>query len=138
VKIAADANALLAAALGGRSRLILQHPDVEEVLTAEETFLEVQQYAPHLATKKRLHEDLVLLAVATLPVKVVSREIYLPRMTEAARRIGKRDPDDVPILALALSLEVPVWSNDKDFSNAGVEWYTTEQLLRRLGIIGNG
>lgn len=135
MKIAADANALLSAVLGGRARLILQHPQVEEVLTAEETLDEVQEYAPVLARKKRLHEDLVLLAVATLPVTAIERKIYASGMAEASRRIGQRDPDDVPILALALTLHVPLWSNDKDFRDAGVEWYTTERLLRRLRII---
>jgi predicted nucleic acid-binding protein len=135
VKIAADANVLLSAVLGGRANLILQHPEVEEAVTAEETLDEVQEYALGLARKKRLHEDLVLLAVATLPVTVIERKIYASGIAEAARRIGQRDPDDIPILALALTLNVPLWSNDKDFKDVGVEWYTTETLLRRLRII---
>jgi predicted nucleic acid-binding protein len=56
-------------------------------------------------------------------------------IAEASRRIGNRDPDDIPILALALALSIPLWSNDKDFKDAGVEWYTTERLLRLLRII---
>ena len=135
MKIAADANALLSAVLGGRANLILQHPEVDEVLTTEETLEEVQEYAVGLARKKRLPEDLVLFAVATLPVTVVERKIYDSGIAEASRRIGQRDPDDIPILALALTLKVPLWSNDKDFKDVGVEWYTTERLLRRLRII---
>jgi len=135
VKIAADANALLSAVLGGRANLILQHPAMEEIFTAEETLDEVQEYAVRLARKKRLHEDLVLLAVATLPVTVIERKIYASGIAEASRRIGQRDPDDIPILALALTLNVPLWSNDKDFKDVGVECYTTERLLRRLRII---
>ncbi|MGD0222592.1 MAG: PIN domain-containing protein [Terriglobia bacterium] len=135
MKIAADANALLSAVLGGRANLILQHPAMEEIFTAEETLDEVQEYAVRLARKKRLHEDLVLLAVATLPVTVIERKIYASGIAEASRRIGQRDPDDIPILALALTLNVPLWSNDKDFKDVGVEWYTTERLLRRLRII---
>jgi predicted nucleic acid-binding protein len=135
VKIAADANVLLSAVLGGRANLIVQHPEVEEIFTAEETLDEVQEYAPALARKKRLHEDLVLLALATLPVTVMERKIYAPGIAEASRRIGQRDPDDIPILALALTLNVPLWSNDKDFKDVGVVWYTTEGLLRQLRII---
>jgi predicted nucleic acid-binding protein len=135
VKIAADANALLSAVLGGRANLIVQHPEVEEIFTAEETLDEVQEYAPALARKKRLHEDLVLLALATLPVTVMERKLYAPGIAEASRRIGQRDPDDIPVLALARTLNVPLWSNDKDFKDVGVEWYTTERLLRRLRII---
>ena len=51
MKIAADANALLSAVLGGRANLILQHPEVEEILTADETLDEVQEYAVKLARK---------------------------------------------------------------------------------------
>ena len=58
--------------------------------------------------------DLVLLSVATLPVNV-------------------RDPDEVDLLALALHLGVPVWSKDNGFEDAGVEWYETAGLLKKLG-----
>ena len=135
MRIAVDANALLSAVLGGRANLILQHPEVEEIFTAEETLDEVQEYALGLARKKRLREDVVLLTLATLPVTVMERSIYASGIAEASRRIGQRDPDDIPILALALTLNVPLWSNDKDFKDVGVEWYTTERLLRRLRII---
>jgi hypothetical protein len=54
--------------------LILEHPGVDEVVTAEAVFQELQEYAAHLARKKRLSPDLVLLAVAALPVTVVGRE----------------------------------------------------------------
>jgi predicted nucleic acid-binding protein len=40
----------------------------------------------------------------------------------------------VDLLALALHLKLPIWSNDNDFEDAGVEWYTTAQLLKTLGI----
>jgi len=36
-------------------------------------------------------------------------------MGEARRHLADRDPDDVGLAALALHLEIPVWSNDKDF-----------------------
>jgi hypothetical protein len=29
-------------------------------------------------------------------------------------------------------LNLPVWSNDRDFEDSGIEWYTTAQLLRKL------
>jgi predicted nucleic acid-binding protein len=53
-------------------------------------------------------------------------------MAEARKRIGRRDPDDVELLALAIQLNVPLWSNDNDFENTGVVWYTTASLLAVL------
>lgn len=55
-------------------------------------------------------------------------------MSKARRLIGKRDADDVEILALAMHSKVPLWSNDNDFEGTGVSWYTTAELLQQLGI----
>ena len=135
MRLVADANVLLSAVLGGRAKAILEHPKIELVVTAEVTFAEVQEYAAQLAIKKRLPLDLVLLTMASLPVKIVAREEYASSIAKASRRIGKRDPDDVDLLALALHLKLPVWSNDNDFEDAGVEWHTTAQLLKKLLIV---
>jgi predicted nucleic acid-binding protein len=136
VRLAADANVLLAAILGGRSRLILASPKVEEVFTAEPTLAEVREYAGVLARKRRLSADLLLLAITSLPVTVVAPGDYVSSVTEARRRIGRRDPDDVPILALAIQFGIPVWSNDRDFEGCKVPWFTTEDLLRKLDLLG--
>jgi len=132
VRLAADANVPLSAVLGGRARLILQSPRVEELLTARTTLAEVREHAQVLARKKRLPADLLLLAVASLPVTVVDQQVYRASIDEAKRRIGRRDPDDVEILALAIHFHIPVWSNDKDFEDAGVPRYATADLLREL------
>jgi predicted nucleic acid-binding protein len=132
VRLAADANVLLSAVLGGRARLILQSPQVEELLTTRTTLAEVREYAQVLARKKRLPADLLLLAVASVPVTVVDQQVYRTSIDEAKQRIGRRDPDDIEILALAIHFHIPVWSNDKDFEDAGVPWYTTADLLREL------
>ena len=57
MRLAADANVLLSAVLGGRARAVFEHPTVEEVFTAEPTLAEVQEYAPVLAKKKRVARD---------------------------------------------------------------------------------
>lgn len=135
MRLAADANALLAALIGGRARLILANPSVTEILTTENTFAEVEEYGLVLARKKKIAADMLLLALAAMPVTIVSRAAYTASLPRARRRIGRRDPDDVDILALALEFKIPLWSNDKDFEGTGVEWLTTEALLRRLRII---
>jgi predicted nucleic acid-binding protein len=132
VRLVADANVLLSAVLGGRAKAVLEHPDVSEVVTTEVTLAEVQEYAAHLAVKKRLPLDIVLMAVSTLPVKVIARGVYEKRIAEAKRRIGRRDPDDVEILAPALQMDLAVWPNDNDFEGVGVEWLTTAELIAKL------
>jgi predicted nucleic acid-binding protein len=132
VRLVADANVLLAAVLGGRAKAILQHPEIDELLTAEPTLAEVQEYAVILARKRRLSLDALLLAVAALPVTVVEQATYSSSLPQARKLIANRDPDDVDVLALHGDL--PVWSNDNDFEETGIEWYTTAELLQKLGI----
>lgn len=132
MKLAADANVLLSALIGGQAGRVLRHPAVEEILNTEVTLAEVQEYAGQLAQKRRLAVDVVLLAAATLPVTVIPRSSYASSMAEARKRIGRRDPDDVELFALAIQRGVPVWSNDSDFEGVGVEWYTTAAVLAVL------
>jgi predicted nucleic acid-binding protein len=132
VKLAADANVLLSALIGGQAARVLRHPKIEEILTTETTLAEVREYAGLLARRRRLAVDMVLLAAATLPVTTVPRSAYLSSLPEARKRIGRRDPDDVELLALALHFKIPVWSNDNDFENTGVAWHTTASLLAAL------
>lgn len=135
MRLAADANVLLSALIGGRARLIIASPTISELLTAESTFSEVEEYALVLARKKHIPADILLLSMAAMPVTVVARSEYASSLRQARRKIGKRDPDDVDILALALHFKIPLWSNDKDFVGTGAELVTTEDLLRELGFI---
>jgi predicted nucleic acid-binding protein len=135
VRLVADANVLLSAVLGGRAKLAFNNPQVEEILTAAPTFAEVEEYAPVLARKKRLPADIVLLAMAAMPVTILEPPQYAASIVKARKLIARRDPDDVHILALALHLRLPLWSNDKDFEGTGIELLTTQSLLRKLKLI---
>jgi predicted nucleic acid-binding protein len=132
VKLAADANVLLSALIGGQAARVLRHPKIREILTTEITMAEVQEYAEQLARKRHLAVDLVVLAAATLPVVTVPRSMYASSLAEARKRIGRRDADDVDLLALAIERKLILWSNDNDFENTGVNWHTTASLLAAL------
>jgi predicted nucleic acid-binding protein len=134
VNLAADANVLLSAVIGGRARLVFSSTEVDEILTTETVFAEVEEYAAILGRKKKLNPEALMLAVASLPVSIVARDVYARSMAEARRQIGARDPDDVELLALALQYKISVWSNDNDFEGCGAEWFTTAEMLRKLGI----
>jgi predicted nucleic acid-binding protein len=45
----------------------------------------------------------------------VSLELYGDFETDARRRLGARDPEDWPVLATALALGCPIWTEDSDF-----------------------
>ena len=134
MQLVADANVLLSAVIGGRAALVLRHEQVEQIFTPIAAYDEVFEYLAPLAKKKRLDLDTLLLTLAALPVTVVERSEYQHHLPEARRRIGNRDPDDVDVLALALDMDLAVWSNDNGFEDAGLEWHTTAELLKALGI----
>ncbi len=67
-----------------------------------------------------------------MPVDWTPAADYDDQREEADRRIAARDPDDWPTVALALKLGLPVWSQDKDLTDAGVDVLTTGELLDAL------
>lgn len=46
----------------------------------------------------------------------------------AQERIHRRDPDDWPVVAVALMLGVPVWTEDQDFFGSGIPTWTTDRV----------
>lgn len=72
------------------------------------------------------------MALKEAPVQIHERTEYADQIEKAGRLIAERDPEDVDVAALALKLNVPVWSNDNDFEAFPQGRYTTAQLLRAL------
>jgi len=125
-----DANAILSALIGGKSRLVFAKKDIE-FLTTGNILNEVLEYIPKLSAKKKLSLFLMENAAALLPIRVVPEQEYEIKLQEAYSLIGDRDPDDVPLLAMALSIGCPIWSNDNDLLDLRPEVtiYTTAEML---------
>lgn len=65
-----------------------------------------------------------------LPVMAVQPARYDLQLELANRLIGQRDPKDVHVLALALELDSPIWSEDRDFEGLpNVTVHKTADLL---------
>ena len=131
MKLAADANVVLSALVGGAAGRVFQNPEVE-VYTARQVISEIEEYIPRFAAWKGLDEALLRITLTNIPLAILEPEQYKAKLKEAERRIGQRDPDDVDLLAVALALRIPVWSNDNDFEDARVQWYTTAEILKKL------
>lgn len=58
----------------------------------------------------------------------IDAEIYEPFEAAARQRLQKRDEDDWPVLATALALECPIWTEDTDFFGTGVATWTTDRV----------
>jgi predicted nucleic acid-binding protein len=133
-RIAADSNVLLAA-LARRAawRVFDEAPDLV-VVTTEHTIAEIEEYLPVFAARYDLDVAVLREALEMLPVERYSESDYHSHVAEAHRYLGGRDPDDVPLAALALKLGVPVWSNDNDFKELPLDLYPTARLLKILGL----
>jgi predicted nucleic acid-binding protein len=73
-------------------------------------------------------EALNTLAAVGENVEVVDRDGCDAHKGEALARIEKRDPDDWPILATALALDCPVWTEDNDFFGTGVPTWMSDRV----------
>jgi predicted nucleic acid-binding protein len=82
-------------------------------VSADAVAREIYRHIPRLATKRKLDPSLLYAALLAMPIDWQLPDAYESRREEALARIGSRDPDDWP--TLALTLEAPVWSQDKDF-----------------------
>jgi len=106
--------------------------DVKFVTTAS-VISEIKEYIPVLAKKKGLSGDVMEAAFSLLKLEVVSRETYSEQIPAAMTLIGKRDPEDVELVALTLALKCKVWSNDNDMVELEqTKTYTTAEMLRLI------
>jgi predicted nucleic acid-binding protein len=58
----------------------------------------------------------------------VDRSLYEDYEKLARERIERRDPDDWPVVAVALMLDIPVWTEDQDFFGCGIPTWTTDRV----------
>jgi len=130
--VVADANVLLAAVVGKAALRVFTEHGVT-VHAAEFNASEVEEYLPRLSARYGLPEDLVQLQWRLLPIVRHSVGEYADRLPVALESLRERDPEDAHALALAWSLGLPLWSNDRDFEGQEVERYPTAALLRALG-----
>lgn len=130
-QIVLDANILVRATLGVRVReLIERYAAQVDLFAPDVAFAEAEEYLPELYTKRGLSPRLareVYERVSAI-VQELPLPFYLGRENDARARIGRRDPEDWPVLACALVLDCPVWTEDVDFFGTGVRTWTSDRV----------
>lgn len=129
-KLAVDANPILSAIIGGSARDVFLKAEATSFYTTAFNFKEAERYIPVLSAGRGVPVEDLYLALSTLLLFVCNEDFYKDQIKKAQALIGKRDPDDFHLLALALKLDCPIWSNDKDFENLGISVYKTLELVR--------
>lgn len=127
-QIVMDANILIRGILGKRvPQLLEQYGKQVRFFTADICYAEVRQHLPAILEKRGVEPEPFLDAINILETVVVpiSEEVYGSFEEDAKRRIEARDVQDWPLLALALALDCPVWTEDNDFFGTGiVTWHS--------------
>ena len=129
--IVTDANILIRSVLGKRvSQLLEQYSEKVELFTTATCYDEARQHLPNILKQRNESLELYLAIVDSLEtiVSPLGEDIYGPFEEEARRRIGLRDERDWPLLALALALDCPVWTEDHDFFGTGVATWNTQNV----------
>jgi predicted nucleic acid-binding protein len=130
-RLVLDANILLRAVFGVRVLAILEsYEDKAAFFSPDECFEDALKYIPNLAGRRRVDPTLgldLLDRVARI-VQVVDKSLYEEFEEVARARIASRDPDDWPIVATALMLEAPIWTEDQDFFGTGVATWTSGRI----------
>lgn len=126
-----DANILLRAVFGTRVRQLLEtYEDLAGFYSPDACFGEARDYIPVVAKRRGIDQSLglsVLEEVSRIVVPV-DRSLYEGHELLARERIQRRDPDDWPVVAVALLLGIPVWTEDKDFFGSGIPTWTTDRV----------
>ena len=117
LRIIVDANILISALLGGKSRFILFDPKFE-FITTQFTLQEVEKYISFISKKSGISESEISEAINLIPLTVISRNKYKKFIKESTKIMMDIDKNDIEILALYLKERTYLWSEDKDFDRA--------------------
>jgi len=134
-RLVLDANILLRAVLGSRVRTLLETYEGSVAFYSPDIcFEDARRYIPELANRRIFDPTagLAVLRQLALIVEEVERSLYELHEAPARDRISSRDASDWPIIATALLLDSPIWTEDQDFFGSGVAAWTTATVEHYL------
>lgn len=129
--IVLDANILIRAVLGKRARkLIFENAATVKFLAPDVAYADARKYLPSLLEKRGVKSAVAMKVLHSLEsiVQSIDLDLYAGMQQQALQRIAIRDADDWPVLACAMSIGCPVWTEDADFFGMGVATWTTDRV----------
>ena len=129
--IVLDANILIRAVLGKKVRdLIVLNADSIKFFAPDIAYVDARKYLPDILKKRNINDSAAMLVLDQLetiihPIDIV---LYQNMQQKALQRIAFRDADDWPVLACAMMLGCPVWTEDADFFGTGVATWTSNRI----------
>lgn len=129
--IVLDANILIRAVLGKRVRdLLFHYAATVKFFAPDVAYADARKYLPALLEKRGVKSAAAVAVLNTLESIVHSLEfdLYAGLQQQALQRIAMRDADDWPVLACAMTIGCPVWTEDADFFGTGVATWTSDRV----------
>ncbi len=126
-----DANILIRAVMGRRVRSLLEaFEGTTDFYAPDVCFDDALMYIPSLLAGRGEDPDVgsSVLEQIRLLVTPVDRVHYQEWEQLARERVAVRDADDWPVAAVALLLDVPIWTEDQDFFGSGIATWTTDRV----------
>jgi len=122
---------LIRAVLGKRVReLIGEHAVAVRFFAPDVAYADARKYLPLLLKKRGIPSEAAMQVLDDLVsiIQAIDADIYLDMKHKALQRIERRDADDWPVLACAMTMGCPVWTEDADFFGTGVATWTTDRV----------
>jgi predicted nucleic acid-binding protein len=129
--IVLDANILICAVLGRRVRALLEaYEDSIVFYTPDVCFDDAREYLPRVLSSRGddAETGMAVLDQIGMLVQPVDEALYRDFGQLARERVAARDAEDWPVVAVALMLSVPVWTEDRDFFGSGIATWTTDRV----------
>lgn len=129
--IVLDANILIRAVLGIRVReLIVGNAATVKFFAPDVAYADARKYLPALLEKRGVKGVAAMNVLDCLEsiVQPLDLDLYVGQHQQALQRIAIRDADDWPVLACAMTIGCPVWTEDADFFGTGVATWTTDRV----------
>ena len=138
MKLVVDANVLFSFfKRDSVTRRLIVDPELElnlELFTPVHALEELKEHEGEMRKFGVSSGDFdVILSSLSLFVNTVPQSFFEPLLSEAEKLLPK-DPDDAPYIALALKLNCPIWSEDRELreGQSRVKVYPTRELLKLL------
>jgi predicted nucleic acid-binding protein len=131
-RIVLDANILIRAVLGTQVRSLLnRYEDTAEFFTPDICLADAYRHSASISARQKVDPALgetVLNRITGDLIQVVDHTLYEEFEDRARARTSSRDPDDWPIVATALLLDAPIWTEDQDFFGCGIPTWTSNKI----------
>ena len=133
MKLVIDANIVLAALMKPSKTQELIYSKKLELITPDFCLKETKKYSKLIVQKSGKTKEQIELAIELIfsEIQLIPKKEYSKNKKLALQHL--KDEKDWPFLALAITKNTPIWSNDKHLINQTIaKNYTTKQLIEKI------